>query len=100
MENNIWVKTHMKLLGLKVEDKVTKFKGVVTCISFDLYGCIQAIVTAPSVKSEKGNSQWCDVSRLKIISKTPVMGLPNYEYGVQAEGRQGAAEKLCIRKNQ
>lgn len=31
---------HIDLLGLKAEDKVTGFKGVITTLSFDLYGCV------------------------------------------------------------
>jgi hypothetical protein len=33
------------------------------------------------------------VNRLKVLSRKPVMELPNFDYGPQAEGRQGAAEK-------
>ena len=47
------VSTHMKLLGHKVEDKVTGFKGVVSSLSFDLYGCVQAVVTPAA--SEDGS---------------------------------------------
>ena len=35
----------LKLLGLKVKDKVTGFTGIITSVSFDLYGCIQVIIT-------------------------------------------------------
>lgn len=41
---------HFKLLGMEVKDKVTGFKGVVSTITFDLYGCIQAGVT-PKIKN-------------------------------------------------
>lgn len=36
---------------------------------------------------------WFDVSRLAIIGEDPVMDRPNFEFGLQAEGKQGAAEK-------
>ena len=36
---------------------------------------------------------WFDVSRLALASNEPVMERPNFEYGPQAEGTQGAAEK-------
>ncbi len=52
MENQ--VNEHIKFLGLQVRDEVTGFSGVVTSMSFDLYGCIQAVVT-PKVK-EGGRS--------------------------------------------
>jgi len=88
------IQEHMELLGMKVTDKVTGFKGVVTSISFDLYGCIQAIVTPEAGNDGKQEeSRWFDVRRLTVTSKAPVMTLPNYEYGYVAEGRKGAADK-------
>ena len=85
---------HMKKLGLKVKDKVTGFEGVVTSISFDLYGCIQAVVTPPAGEAGKQeDSRWYDMTRLAILSDAPVMELPNYEYGYVAEGRKGPAAK-------
>ncbi len=90
----IHVKEHISLLGLKVEDRVTGFKGVVASISFDLYGCVQAIVNPGADKDGKLMEQcWFDVSRLTITSAEPVMDRPNFEYGTQAEGKQGASEK-------
>ena len=85
---------HIKLLGMKVKDKVTGFNGVVTSMSFDLYGCVQAIVTPEAGEAGKQeDSRWFDVQRLTVTGKKPVMELPNYEYGYVAEGRKGAAEK-------
>lgn len=88
------INKHMALLGLKVEDKVTGLKGVVSSISFDLYGCVQATITTKVDKNNaKGTVYWHDVSRLKVLSKTPVMKVPNFHYGEVAEGLKGAAEK-------
>lgn len=88
------IKKHIELLGFKVQCRVTGFKGVVASISFDLYGCVQAIVNPGTDSSGKiGESQWLDVNRLKVISKKPVMERPNFDFGPQAEGKQGAAEK-------
>lgn len=85
---------HMVLLGMRVQDQVTGFSGVVSGISFDLYGCVQAIVNPGMDKEGKLQDQiWFDVSRLRVTSLDPVMECPNYEFGLQAEGRQGAAEK-------
>ena len=93
------VEKHLQLLGMKVEDRVTSFKGVVTSISFDLYGCIQAIVNPGlSPDGKPGDSLWFDVNRLKVSSPEPVMSPPNFEYGHQAEGLQGAAEKPAMSK--
>lgn len=85
---------HMVLLGMRVQDQVTGFSGVVSGISFDLYGCVQAIVNPGADKDGKLMEQcWFDVSRLAIASDDPVMERPDFEYGPQAEGKQGAAEK-------
>ena len=46
------IEKHLDLLGRKVEDKVTGIKGVVTSVSFDLYGCIQAVITTPAKDGE------------------------------------------------
>jgi hypothetical protein len=90
------LKQHLDLLGLRVEDRVTGFAGVVTSISFDLYGCIQAIVN-PGV-GEAGairDSQWFDVNRLQVKDTTPVMERPAFDWseGAIAEGRKGPAER-------
>lgn len=75
------MKEHMKLLGLPVRDSVTGFEGVVTSLSFDLYGCVQAIVTPPS--NDKGDkiedSRWFDTKRLKVRSDEPVVPVPTFE---------------------
>lgn len=95
------IEKHLKLLGLKVKDKVTDFKGIVVSISFDLYGCIQADVR-PIELDKEGKLQsgwWMDINRLKIIDKNPVMKRPNYNYGYIAEGKQGAADKPIARDN-
>ncbi len=85
---------HMKLLGMKATDKVTGFKGVVTSVSFDLFGCIQAVLTPETDKDGKScDSRWYDVSRLRVTSKKPVMDLPDYDSGYVAEGRKGPADK-------
>ncbi len=98
----IWVHTenkgenmkHMGLLGLKVRDAVTGSEGVVTSLSFDLYGCIQAVVT-PSADKEGAikDGHWLDVTRLVVLDHKPVMDLPNFESGYVAEGKKWCAEK-------
>lgn len=85
---------HLALLGLKCKDRVTGFKGVITSISFDLYGCIQATVN-PGLDAEEKQREpfWFDVNRLEITNKTPVMQQPDFVEGKIAEGRKGPAEK-------
>ena len=90
----ICVKKHLGLLGKRVEDKVTGFKGIVSSISFDLYGCVQAIVNpGMGTDGKPADSMWFDVSRLKVSSQKPVMQPPDFEVGPQAEGKQGPSEK-------
>lgn len=86
------VKTHLNLLGLLVKDRVTGYKGVVISVSFDLYGCIQAIVV-PRDENEVKTGNWFDVTRLEVLDFTPVMSLPNFDMGYVAEGKKGAAPK-------
>ena len=93
------IKKHLSLLGLKVKDRVTGQEGTVTSVCFDLYGCIQGALH-PGL-DEKGNprdSFWLDVSRLEILGKKPVMPVPDFDFGPQAEGRQGPAEKPKLNK--
>lgn len=67
-------KHHLELLGWKVKDKVTGFKGVVTHIGVDLYGCIQAIVHPPiDVMSKLRDSAWFDIARLEKVGPKRVM---------------------------
>lgn len=88
------IKKHLDLLGLRVQDKVTGFKGVVTSITFDLYGCVQSLVNPGIDKQGKTQEQsWFDVNRLIVLKSTPVMDRPNFDFGPVAEGRQGSAEK-------
>jgi hypothetical protein len=88
------VKQHLDMLGLRVRDKVTGFSGVVASVCFDLYGCIQAGVNPGMAPDGKlMDAMWFDIARLSVIDARPVMDTPNFEFGAQAEGRQGPAEK-------
>lgn len=89
-----YMKQHMSKLGLRVKDRVTGFTGVVTSISFDLYGCIQAVVNPGLGQDGKPQeSTWFDMNRLAVLDTEPVMQLPNFDFGRQAEGNSGPAEK-------
>lgn len=90
---------YLDLLGKKVEDKVTGVRGVATSISFDLYGCIQAIVTPQLDKDGKpGEARWFDVARLKVLSDKPVMEQPHFSAGNILKKLKGPAEKPAISK--
>ena len=87
-------KEHINMLGYKVVDKVSKYKGVVTAINFDLYGCIQGLVRSEVGKDNKmDDGFWLDISRLKITSKKRVMPLPDFDKGYISEGRKGPEAK-------
>ena len=85
---------HMSLLGTKAKDAVTGFHGVITTLSYDLYGCIQVVITPPTGKDgQTKEGHWFDVTRLIITDHTPVMVLPDFNAGYIAEGRKGCSNK-------
>lgn len=87
---------YMKLLGMKVEDRVTGFKGVVSSLCFDLYGCVQAAVSpAAGADGKLEDGRWFDAKRLKVTSKTPVMAAPVFA-NLPAGHENGPAEKPAI----
>jgi hypothetical protein len=64
----------LNYLGLRVRDKVTDYPGVVTSVSFDLYGCIQGLVNPGMDKEGKLKElTWFDLNRLEIVDTAPVM---------------------------
>lgn len=85
---------HVKLLGHRVQDKITGIKGVVTSVSFDLYGCIQAYINRGLDKDGKWlDSQWFDIARLTPLSTKPVMVAPDFGAGPIADGDKGPESK-------
>jgi len=69
------------LLGLRVKDKVTGFKGVCTSVSYDLYGCVQVIINPGCDKEGKlGEGAWFDVNRVDLLDSTAVMIAPDFDY--------------------
>ncbi len=88
------ITNHIELLGLKAKDSVTGYSGVITTVSFDLYGCVQAVITPPVNKDgEIQNGNWFDVTRLEIKGKNPVMTRPDFEKGYIAQGKKGCSIK-------
>ena len=78
---------YLDLLGYPVTDCVTGFKGVVECMSYDLYGCIQAAVKPPmDEKGELKDARWFDCKRLTKTSEQPVLPPPVFEDGVEEAG--------------
>lgn len=85
---------HLELLGCRAKDKITGIEGIITSVCFDLYGCIQAVMTLKADdKGEYNMSAWLDVVRFEILDDNPVIERPNFVKGYVAEGKKGAAEK-------
>ena len=88
------VKKHMEILGCKVRDKVTGFEGVVTSVTFDLYGCVHVLVHPGLDKEGKICKQtWFDIGRLEKKNIKPVMEVPNFDWEDQGQALKGPAEK-------
>jgi hypothetical protein len=81
----------LKYLGTKQKDLVTGYTGVVTSISFDINGCIQAALKPPMDKDGKiPDGCWFDLERLEQIGK-PVM--KPFPYEVTRKFVAGPADK-------
>ena len=80
------LETHLSLLGLSVKDRVTDFEGVVTSVSFDLYGCMQALVIPKFIGKDTPETRWFDANRLEITSIMSVMPVPDFIKAVIEKG--------------
>lgn len=85
----------LNLLGYRMQDKITGMVGVVTTITFDLYGCVQAALHPGLDKDGKPAEQhWYDVARLEMLVGEPrVMTPPDFGNVAPADYLQGPAEK-------
>ena len=86
----------INLLGKRGRDKITGVEGVVECVTFDLYGCVQ-IILRQKVK-EDGKipaSGWLDVQRIVVQDDERVMNVPDFNAVAvkPAEYPNGPAEK-------
>jgi len=67
----------LDLLGRRVRDRVTGYEGIVESVSWDLYGCIQAVVRPPvDDKGAMPDAKWLDVLRLIELAGDRVMEVP------------------------
>lgn len=68
------------LLGYRVRDKVTEVQGVVTSVSFDLYGCRQVLVNRGYDKDGKMyDLVWLDDNRVEVtFGSEKVMPPPDF----------------------
>jgi hypothetical protein len=82
----------ISMLGLKARDRVTGFSGVISSVSFDLYGCVLAILTpAAGADGKAGESHWFDVKRLAVVDRERVMDAPVFPAVAGTE--RGPAER-------
>lgn len=88
------VNRHLDLLGKRGRDKVTGITGVLTCVCFDLYGCVQVTIN-PGTKADGTLNEptWFDVSRIEVLTESRVMSVPDFDKGYIAEGNKGPESK-------
>jgi len=68
-------------LGKKAQDKITGATGIIASVSFDLYGCIQALINPCKVDKdgkEVFSMGWIDINRVKILGDKTIMENPHY----------------------
>lgn len=66
------IEAALATLGKSGRDRVTGQPGVITSVSFDLYGCVQVILN-PGVGPDGKiiDSSWYDLVRIEIDEKKP-----------------------------
>jgi len=92
-----WMDFLISVIGRKATDKVTNASGVITAVNFDLYGCVQAVLTPAAGEDGKQIAgEWFDVKRLVISKDAPVMQCPDFIVGPLDEmpDRGGAQKPL------
>lgn len=69
----------IQLLGNRGKDLVTGQEGVITSVSFDLFGCIQVILNPGKQPDGKlGDCSWYDRNRIVVEVGERVMPLPAF----------------------
>ena len=94
------VRPYLELLGQTARDKITGLQGTIVSVSFDLFGCVQAVLAPPLPVDKDGNkdhhkkpeSFWLDVNRLDIVRRERVMPIPPYA-ARPTEHTHGPADK-------
>lgn len=85
----------LHLLGLKCRDRVTESEGIVTSVSYDLFGCIQAVLSPATDKDGKRpEAFWYDTKRLEVLDQTPVMTVPDFSKEAVSEPPGGESHPL------
>lgn len=97
--NNAVPAEHFRFLGFKVRDKVTGFEGVAVSLCFDLYGCVQTVISPPAANGEIKEGRWFDNNRLEIVSDDRVMNFPNFAVELKDRDERGPANKPSLERN-
>lgn len=86
----------INLLGYKARDKITKQDGVISSVSFDLYGCVQVLLTPLKVKNGEDIKVhgWFDINRIEIIKNKKIMNFPEYNKYESIKDVGGPGEKI------
>lgn len=67
----------LDILGRHVRDRVSGATGIATCVTFDLYGCVQVAIHQGLDNDGKVREQfWFDIQRLEVLAKPRVMEPP------------------------
>jgi hypothetical protein len=81
------VNSYLDILGKRVRDLITDYKGVATSVSFDLYGCVQVFVN-PGLDEDNNIRQghWFDYKRLKTdaLKTDPLIKQPEFAFTKEA----------------
>lgn len=91
---------HIDLLGKKCRDKVTGLTGLITIMSFDLYGGIHAIVHPGLTLGGKiKDAMLFDIAQLDMLSDDCVIPMPDFlKSGYIEEENKGLAQKPILKK--
>jgi hypothetical protein len=67
----------LAMLGHKGTDKVSGATGVISSVSFDLYGCVHCALT-PQASDKDAFTRSYDVQRINLSDEPPVMVPPDF----------------------
>jgi len=91
------IQESINYLGQRGRDKVSKFAGTVTSVCFDLYGCLQVVLTPDVDKDgEAKDGNWYDINRVELLDEPRRMPVPTaFATNLAAPGayEKGAAAK-------
>lgn len=84
----------LEYLGHPAKDKITGFEGIIVCVQFDLYGCVQVVLN-PGLDNDKKpqDSHWFDIQRCEILGDRVMQPPFIDEKKNPSSYEQGPAEK-------